>query len=78
MTVRGRIGRWHKGKLVILWAWAAVVVVGSIAVALQLPSNSTASALTGFALFLVTPLAPAAMSIVTWIWLGGREQDEQS
>jgi hypothetical protein len=78
MTVRRRIGRWHKGKLVILWAWAAVVMLGSILVALQLPANSTASALTGFTLFLLAPLAPAAMSVVTWIWLGGREQDNLS
>jgi hypothetical protein len=51
---------------------------GCVLLALALPQHSTPAALAGFALFLLAGLAPVAMSVITWIWLGGREGDDAS
>jgi ABC-type sugar transport system permease subunit len=76
---RSRIGRWHKGKLFILWTWTAVVMALFVLLALAIPRNSgPAAALVGFALFLLALAAPIAMSVVTWIWLGAHEEDAGS
>jgi hypothetical protein len=65
------ITRWHWGKLAILWAWGGLVVALLLARFLSQkadidPSVSSLS-------FLGSVLILAALTIVTWLWLGGKE-----
>jgi len=65
------ISKWHHGKLTMLWAWATFIA----AVALTDVKTAKADQLTLFRLcellFVVGLLI--VLSIVTWIWLGGKE-----
>ena len=66
-----RIAAWHYGKLIILWAWTALLVClifyGGVDV---LANGSTGKKLT---ILLAMGILPVGMSIVTWKWLTGRQ-----
>lgn len=65
------VKHWHYGKLIILWGWGVVV----IAVAFQfLKRISPERYVLGTALILVIAGAPIALSVITWRWLGGKEE----
>jgi hypothetical protein len=67
-----RIQRWHWGKLVILWAWGGVAAGVLLAAFLseRVESNPLASALS----FVTAVALAVALTIVTWLWLGGKEK----
>jgi hypothetical protein len=70
--VAARIQRWHWGKLVILWAWgglAAGVLMASF-LSERVESNPLGSALS----FVAGIAIAVALTIVTWLWLGGKEK----
>lgn len=72
------IRNWHRGKLAILWAWTIVFILFMVQVLeprQRAPDEPFALALGLGALALVIA-APLAMSVVTWIWLGDREQGD--
>ena len=62
---------WHKGKLIILWAWG--VVVGGLALT-AFVTTPVENAPTAHLLELLCAIAtPLVLSILTWRWLGARE-----
>jgi hypothetical protein len=65
------IRRWHWGKIVILWAWGGVVVALLMTKFLSQKAevDPTVSSLS----FLGSILILGALTIVTWLWLGGKE-----
>jgi hypothetical protein len=65
------IGRWHWGKLVILWAWGGVG--GALLLARFLSAPADASPMTSAFAFLGSFTVLVGLSIITWIWLGGKE-----
>ena len=60
---------WHVGKIVLLWAWGVVLVILALD-ALKKIDNPV----TGFGLIVGLVAIPIALSVVTWRWLGGKEQ----
>ena len=67
MSVR----RWHWGKIVILWAWGAVIVALLLTNFLSSPAGDSLG--TATVTFLMSLVILIALSAVTWIWLGGKE-----
>lgn len=67
------ITRWHIGKLVLLWVWGAALTLLALAGAQAVPSKEVSWALLGWGLLLFAALVPIGLSVITWIWLGGRE-----
>jgi quinol-cytochrome oxidoreductase complex cytochrome b subunit len=66
------IRKWHKGKLIILWAWGIAIV--SLLMTDFLTSSVQSSPSRHSVEFLVTLLVLLALSAVTWRWLGDRNQ----
>jgi hypothetical protein len=63
------IKRWHVGKLVLLWAWGTVLIGVTVRVLDAKPSW-----LVGYALIFLIFVVPITLSVLTWRWLGGREE----
>jgi hypothetical protein len=68
VTVR----RWHWGKIVILWSWGGLIVALLLTKFLRQdaaidPAGSTVSFLGSLAIL-------AGLTVVTWIWLGAKDQ----
>lgn len=64
------IRQWHWGKLAILWAWGAFLIL----LALEALSRiNTERFIFGTALIVVIVVVPAVLSVVTWKWLGGKQ-----
>lgn len=66
------IRKWHKGKLIILWAWGIAIV--SLLMTDFLTSSVQSSPSRHSVEFLVTLLILLALSAVTWRWLGDRSE----
>jgi hypothetical protein len=66
---------WHFGKLIILWTWGAglVALCWYVATDLEPEPHDTAGSIFGLMAIALVFLIPAALSVVTWIWLGGKE-----
>lgn len=66
------IRQWHWGKIVILWAWGAVLAAALLAQFVAEPVGNAPglSALSLGLSFLILLL----LSAVTWRWLGGKER----
>ena len=74
MTVPDRprpiaIRKWHVGKLVLLWVWGAAVCFVLIQIILR-----TTNFVPGFILIGLLLAILISLSVLTWIWLGGKEQ----
>ena len=67
MSVR----KWHYGKIVILWAWGGVVAALSLTLFMSQPVES--SPVAHLVEVVLVLLITAALSIITWHWLGGKE-----
>jgi hypothetical protein len=67
---------WHYGKVILLWAWGALLSILALYVALGLEPDGqdTALSILGLIAIAVAFLIPACLSVVTWIWLGGKER----
>jgi len=65
------IRKWHHGKLIVLWSWGTLLSVG----ALTEVKTAQADSLTLFRLceLLFALCILITLSVVTWIWLGGKE-----
>ena len=66
-----RIKGWHWGKIVILWAWGGLVVV--LLLTRFLSQKATVDPVVSSMSFLGTVLILVALTIVTWLWLGGKD-----
>lgn len=67
------IKNWHVGKLVMLWTWGFVFV--GLALSLL---ESKVSWFFGYPLIGGILVVPAILSVLTWKWLSGREDQNQS
>ncbi len=65
------IQRWHWGKIVILWAWGGLLV--ALLLTRFLSQKAEADPVVSTLSFLGSVLVLAALTIVTWLWLGGKE-----
>ena len=63
------IRHWHMGKIVLLWAWGIAVSL----VLIQIISRTT-HFVPGFMLIAVLVAILLTLSVITWKWLGGKEQ----
>lgn len=63
------IQKWHPGKIGLLWAWGAGLCFVIIQVVIR-----TANFVPGFFLLALLLLILIVLSVITWKWLGGREQ----
>lgn len=65
-----RLQKWHVGKLGLLWAWGLVLMLVAYDAIRKIDNP--------FLGFLVIAIGfagiPIALSVLTWRWLGGREQ----
>jgi len=66
------IKRWHWGKIVILWAWGGVVV--ALLLTRFLSQKAEVDPVVSSMSFLGSVLILIALTIVTWLWLGGKDQ----
>lgn len=62
------VKNWHYGKIVLLWAWGAAISFFSFNFL-----QSTESFVLGFPLILLIAGIPIILSIITWKWLGRKE-----
>jgi len=70
------IRKWHHGKLIVLWSW------GGLLCAIALTDVKTAR-LDQWTLFRLCELLVVlgllvTLSVITWIWLGGKEESKDS
>jgi len=70
------IRKWHLGKLIILWLWGG----GAAAFALSDFSTSPVRSSPNLHLFelVFAVLCLLGLSVITWIWLGGKEPPDQT
>ena len=69
----GRIRKWHFGKLIILGVW---VIPVSVMMLRDFSATPVRENFVGSSIELVVPvLLLTSLSIVVWIWLGGKEQE---
>lgn len=64
------IRNWHYGKIILLWVWGLLLVVLSLNVL-----ESVGNFLIGFPLIGVIVGIPVALSVITWKWLSGKENN---
>lgn len=75
-----QIRKWHIGKIVLLWAWG----IASTAFLLRLLERARQTAAeslpgqapleSGTLLTIVIIAIPLGLSVITWKWLGGKEE----
>jgi hypothetical protein len=66
------IRKWHHGKLIILWSWGALLsALAFTDVKTAKPDQLTLFRLCELVLALCLLVA---LSVVTWVWLGGKEE----
>jgi len=67
-----RIRRWHWGKIVILWAWGGLVaaLLMSTFLSRKVEEDPMVSSLSSLGSVLIL----GVLTLVTWIWLGGKER----
>ena len=65
------VRRWHWGKIVILWAWGGLLVAMLLTrfLSQRAEVDPTVSSLS----FLGSVVILGVLTIVTWLWLGGKE-----
>ena len=65
------IRRWHWGKIVILWSWGGLIVALLLTrfLSQRVEVDPTVSSLS----FVGCLVLLIALTVVTWIWLGGKD-----
>ena len=63
------IRRWHVGKVILLWAWGIFLCLALIQVIIK-----TNSFVPGFLLIGTILAILMTLSVITWKWLGGKEE----
>jgi hypothetical protein len=61
--------KWHIGKIALLWAWGIAFCI----VLIQIISRTT-NFVPGFILIGALLTILVTLSVITWKWLGGKEQ----
>jgi hypothetical protein len=67
------IKRWHAGKIVMLWAWGAALVLVDLQALKEFRQFLTEHVLVGFTFLALLLLVPLTLSVVTWRWFSGKE-----
>jgi quinol-cytochrome oxidoreductase complex cytochrome b subunit len=70
------IRKWHRGKLIILWAWG--LAIAALLMTDFLSTSVQSSPTTHTVEFFVVLLVLLALSIITWRWLGDRAESPTS
>ena len=63
------IRKWHVGKIVLLWAWGVVLSIVLIQIIIR-----TTNFVPGFILIATMLAIWIALSMITWKWLGAKEE----
>ena len=56
---------WHRGKIILLWIWTVVLMSGAFGL-----FTTEGSSPWKLPMFVFMIVAPIAMSVITWKWLG--------
>jgi membrane protein YdbS with pleckstrin-like domain len=67
------IKTWHWGKIVMLWAWGAAVIIIDLYMLKENMAALTKHVLLGFAVLTLLLIIPVSLSVLTWRWLSGKE-----
>lgn len=70
------VQRWHWGKIAILWAWGGVLV--ALLLTKFLSQRAEVDPTVSLLSFLGGVLILGALTIVTWVWLGGKEKAQET
>lgn len=70
-TVSRNIRRWHWGKIVILWSWGGLLV--ALLLTTFLSQKAEVDPAVSLTSFLGSALILGVLTIVTWLWLGGKD-----
>jgi hypothetical protein len=65
------IRRWHWGKLVILWSWGGLIA--ALLMTRFLSQEVGIDPLTSTVSFLLAAAILLSVTVVTWVWLGGKD-----
>jgi len=65
------IREWHWGKLIILWAWGGALVLLALEALARIGNERF---ILGTLLIAAIIVIPAILSVITWKWLGAKEQ----
>jgi hypothetical protein len=68
-----RIGTWHVGKIVMLWAWGAATIIVVLHVLKEYEAGLKEHVLVGFSLLSLLLIIPMSLSVLTWRWFSGKE-----
>ena len=68
---KAAIRRWHWGKIVILWAWGGGIA--SLMLERFAASPVSESPLLSSTAFIFSVLLLLSLTVMTWIWLGGKD-----
>jgi len=72
----GTIRRWHWGKLAILWAWGGGISGLLLTGFLSTPPREHPAL--SLVMLLGTVAIVASLSVITWVWLGGKETGDEA
>ncbi len=64
------IKKWHRGKILLLWIWGLVISGFSLHLL-----RSDENIVSGFILIIIIIGLPIVLSVITWKWLGGQEDN---
>jgi hypothetical protein len=70
-TVSLHVRRWHWGKIVILWAWGGLLV--AMLLTRFLSQRAEVDPTVSLLSFVGSVLILGVLTIVTWLWLGGKD-----
>jgi hypothetical protein len=70
-TVSLQVRRWHWGKIVILWAWGGLLV--AMLLTRFLSQRAEVDPTVSLLSFVGSVLILGVLTIVTWLWLGGKD-----
>ena len=71
------IKKWHPGKIALLWVWGLVLIWLALRALGKTPSaaDNLLGMLSGITLIAAIIGIPVILSVVTWKWLSGKEQN---
>ena len=69
------IKKWHSGKILLLWIWGLVIIIFSVDF-IRSDEQVEQVFLGNFFIFIIVAI-PVILSIMTWIWLTGRENKQE-
>ena len=68
-----RLAKWHMGKVVMLWAWGVALLYVDRYLQKDYANVLEKHFVLGWILLSLFLVIPLVLSLLTWIWLSGKE-----